>query len=718
MSLDYDISNLPKYMTAKGIRYVNELKTIRLSGNSPLQPIYEAFMNAWEALPCLSRGVILIQIRVENVSLLPDEKQLEFVELIVSDNGTGLTDASLNRLLTLRDDSKNKLNKGTGRVQFLHYFDNTEISSTYKEQGSYRHRVVRLSKCDDFLMHNAFVKMLVDEEANQKLCLTEIKFRDLLRDDKRKYYSGIDAQLLKTQLLRKFFPLLYEHKDELPKIQIARYCGEECIDEAEISASDIRPCDKDKKFGINFKTKIDNRVETLPERTEFRIRSFRFPSSQQRENRVLLVSKGAVAFSMGVEALPPSEIIDGERYLFLVSGDYIDENDSDVRGNLSIMTDAQVKRVSSSDLLQEKFITLEDIKKATNRKINAIYPEIASFDDEKLKRLDALKRLFLLDEEAVKEVSDSVLNSDTDEKILNKIYDLESKKKAELGAKLKSELDKLDAIQTTDEDYHEKLMVSAQQVVSMIPLQSKNDLAQYIARRKLVLSMFEKIMQNAKSEKVDEEILHNLFFAQHSNNPAESDMWILNEEFIYFNGCSENKLSEVEYLGRKLFKEEFSEEENRILHEDGQDRTAKRPDVLLFPEEGKCIIIEFKAPHVSIAKHLQQIGDYAGMLRNYTRDDVELMQFYGYLIGENINYRDVRRADSDFMPNATGDSLFRARKPVAGEDDRLHKDGTLYTEVIKYSGILERAQLRTRIFMQKLGLEDIELSESSTSENS
>lgn len=719
MSLEYDISDLPKYITARGIRYVNELKLIRMSGNSPMQPVYEAFMNAWESAPSLSLCEINIRLVVRKASILPDESaKLEFVELSITDNGEGLTDENLNRLLTLRDDSKGRNNRGTGRVQYMHYFEETIINSVFAINEKHRHRKIELSKSDVFLANNAFAKMLTDEECNEDTpAFTEVLFRNLLKEDRKKYYSQLDSMEIKEQLLNKFFPLFYEHREELPKITICRHCEGKELDVSTICSNDITPCDKETPFKVSFKTKINNTVKTLSEKAEFNLRSFRFSSTPRNKNKILLISKGAVAESMNIDMLPQKESLEGERYLFMVSGEYIDANDSDTRGELGILSDAEVKKMPSSDLLQDKFITIEDIRKETNNKINVLYPAIASIENKKFERIEALKKLFLLDNDAVNEVSSSVSCSDSDEKILNRIYEYEGEKKAKLSAKLKQEIDNLDAMSTTDEDYQQKLMDSATRVVEMVPLHGKNDLAQYIARRKLVLSLFEKIMQNATSENVDEAVLHNLFFTQHSNNTAESDMWILNEEFIYFNGCSENKLSEVEYLGQKLFKEEFSEEENRILHEDGQDRTAKRPDVLLFPEEGKCIIIEFKAPHVPIAKHLQQISDYAGMLRNYTRDDVELMQFYGYLIGENINYRDVRRADSDFMPNATGESLFRARKPVAGEDGRLHKDGTLYTEVIKYSEILERAKLRTRIFMQKLGLEEVSSAESTASEN-
>ena len=135
----------------------------------------------------------------------------------------------------------------------------------------------------------------------------------------------------------------------------------------------------------------------------------------------------------------------------------------------------------------------------------------------------------------------------------------------------------------------------------------------------------------------------------------------------------------------------------------GEDRLSKRPDVLLFPEEGKCIIIEFKAPDVNVSEHLSQIDFYANFIRNYTIDDLQITSFYGYLIGESIEDRDVRGRVSRFEHSIHLGYWFRpSENVIAYADDR--KDGNLYTEVIKFTTLLQRAKLRNKIFIEKLGL--------------
>ena len=132
----------------------------------------------------------------------------------------------------------------------------------------------------------------------------------------------------------------------------------------------------------------------------------------------------------------------------------------------------------------------------------------------------------------------------------------------------------------------------------------------------------------------------------------------------------------------------------------GERRLAKRPDVLLFPEEHKAIIIEFKAPDVNVAEHLTQIDFYANLLLNYTIDNLHLTSFYGYLIGEEIEDRDVRGRVSRFEVSPNFKYWFRPSERVTNFNGG--PEGSIYVEVIRYSTLLERAKMRNRIFINKL----------------
>lgn len=80
--------------------------------------------------------------------------------------------------------------------------------------------------------------------------------------------------------------------------------------------------------------------------------------------------------------------------------------------------------------------------------------------------------------------------------------------------------------------------------------------------------------------------------------------------------------------------------------------------------------------------------------------DFNFNTFYGYLIGENIDIDDIQDNDSDFESAYHLDYIFRPYKRIIGKFG--NKNGSLYTEVLKYSTLLERAMLRNKIFINKL----------------
>ena len=89
----------------------------------------------------------------------------KFEKFSVEDNGIGLNEANYNRLITLRDESKMMSNKGTGGIQFIHFFDETKIQSTYEQKAkSFRDIEVTLSKKDAFLKNNSIVRIDKNED--------------------------------------------------------------------------------------------------------------------------------------------------------------------------------------------------------------------------------------------------------------------------------------------------------------------------------------------------------------------------------------------------------------------------------------------------------------------------------------------------------------------------------------------------------------------------
>ena len=197
-----------------------------------------------------------------------------------------------------------------------------------------------------------------------------------------------------------------------------------------------------------------------------------------------------------------------------------------------------------------------------------------------------------------------------------------------------------------------------------------------------------------------EAIFHNLLFPKGSSNPIESNLWVLNEEYIHFQGISESELDNVTIDGIPLFKQNLSEEELAYKKRTTGDIGQKRPDVLLFPAEGKCIIIEFKAPSVDVSKHLHQIHQYASFIHHLSDERFKFNSFYAYLIGENADVYSILDTDGDFKESQELGYLVRPHKNLPRLFDR--EQGVLYTEIIKFSDLLKRANLRSKIFTDKI----------------
>lgn len=455
-----------------------------------------------------------------------------------------------------------------------------------------------------------------------------------------------------------------------------------------------------------YKIKKDGILQDSEKKEQIKVSSFKIDSRNLTENKIIVTAKNEITDTeINLQCINSTTNIDNKRYMFLLSSPYFDQQVSVNRGNVELYTSSQLEK-EDNELLEQEVILLDDIEKSVNDSIPNQFHEIKEKQQEMQDSIAELKRMFLLRDDAIKAVK--ITANDNDESILRKVYTYDSKVIADNDAKMKKEIDKLRLLNPSSENYGERLETITNNIVSQIPIQNRTALTQYIARRQLILKEFNYILNNQLScqenatRTENERLLHNLIFHQGSYETDKSALWLLNEDFIYFKGCSEQRLKDIKIDGENIFKAEISAEEEAYLTSFGENRKIKRPDILLFPEEGKCIIIELKAPDVNVSEYLNQINKYASLILNFTEEKYHIDTFYGYLIGEEFSIDDVRGNDGDFKNSYQFNYLFRPSKIVAGMNG--HKDGSLYTEVLKYSVLLERAEQRNKIYKEKLGI--------------
>lgn len=705
-----------KYIHAVGIQYRNELNTIKKRDGVILQPIYEAFMNAWEAIVDrfternINKGVIGIRI-YQLPTLLSEESKIFNLEKIeITDNGIGLDDKNFERLTTLRDDGKNHSNKGTGRIQFIHTFEYTHISSIYHTKEGYRFRKATLSKCNQFLSQNAFVR--IDDEGSSESTDsgTVVTFTSFLLDKEKEAYNNLSLGDIKDQILKHFLSLFCEHRECMPKIEFQVWRDGHIVENDSIETKDIPKADKEEKIIVNY-SKLNelNKIVNSENTEELLLRSFKRPASELDNNSIFLVSKGANSSSIRFDKIQKKDQLYGYRYLILLSGKYIDNRDSDDRGNIALIGEKDFRNQNENCLFPEEVVLLETIEDKTNDTIGKLYPEFEIKNSEKNKNIEQLQTMFLLNEQTIKKIRKKIKNTDDDETILQAIYEADSKIEATKDSEIKRQIESLNYLTpSSNTSYQDELKEKVDELLKVIPIQNRNLLCKYVARRKLVLELFERILDKelisvAEKDQISEKLLHNLIFQQgtNANTPDDNDLWLINEEYIYYKGTSEVHLDGITIDGNNLIKQNLDNEELAYKNKGGKDAGLRRPDILLFPSEGKCIIIEFKAPDVDVSNHLQQINRYARLINNLSDEKYRFHTFFGYLVGERgIDIEEILDANSDFVEAEGVKYIYRPYYRVPGKFGR--QDGSLYTEIIKYSDILKRAKIRNKIFIDKL----------------
>lgn len=692
-----------QYIIPDGLYWPEILrKDVPKSGTS-LQPIFEAFTNSIEAIRDRQKidtshiGEIIIKIYSTETTV---KDSFSFSSISIIDNGIGFNVEQFQRFNTFRDNRKNYKNLGSGRIQYVHYFDSTKVNSIFEQNGEFYEREFIVSKNSQFIRHNSLVKHKFCKKIDSDKTVTKVTFTALL--EKSGVYDDLTDKVLKKKVLERYIHHFCYNQNNLPEIKIEFYNHSKLKSESSITKADVPKIDKKKVIKLQYSKKGYSGIEKIEKTEKFQIDAFRIDKSILKENKLNLVSKGEVIEESPVclESLAGNDNIKGSKFLFLVSSNFIDDRDTHLRGVLNIPTkDSFTKDLFAN--VEEIFI--EDIQLEVNKSIGSMYPEIEDAKKKHMEEFAKLKEMFLLDDATAKEISISINDSETD--ILKKFYEAEAKKSASFDASIKESVDKLEILDTTKPTYQDELKKAVDELVKTIPLQNKKALTHYVARRKLVLELFQKILNNETNKlksggRIDEDVLHNLIFQQSSNDPMNSDLWLVNEEYIYFKGVSEGLLGQIELDGSKILKEVLTDEEQEYRTKQGGDARLKRTDILLFPAEAKCIIIELKAPGENISEHLNQINRYASLINNLSIDTLKFNTFYGYLIGESIDPDDVIDNDSDFVNAPNIGYIFRPFKRIVGKFGRV--DGSLYTEIIKYSTLLERAKQRNKIFIDKL----------------
>jgi hypothetical protein len=689
----------------------------------PLAPVFEAITNGLEAIVDRQKAGALepgrITVRFFYTGLIPDEsKTLERIE--ISDNGIGFDDENYKRFGAFLDRSKGHNNRGSGRAQFLHFAEKTEVTSYYHKDG-------KVFKRNFTCKPQKFIdEPVIDEQANLIESIgSTIAMSNLRYDEEtRRFFDSLTLADFRGALQRQYLLRMYLAKCKnaalVPSFTIEFHINKDQQVIGSLTAQDISTPDVG-EIAVPFvkirDPKADD-IEWVPQRQRverLHWAHFKLNESDLPENGVLLCSKQIAVQALRFTALKKADVVDGFRYLTAIYGDALDDADNVTNDvdRFTLPTRADVEKTVHElwfDPTRE-YLFFDDIKQAVEDALPHIYTDLYQRKESQTKNIEAIARENGIPLDIAH--SAKIGLTDTNKQIIDKIYKKHAEVLAEQNTKIKIVFDSLDQLVPTSENYQADLQRKSEELLRLIPEQNKQELSRYVIRREMVAKVLKLILEqkivapttrpkkksSAKKPREDREgLIHDLLIKRRTASVSgPNDLWVLSEEFVHFEACSEVEIERiVDSKGNKLLRPIPD-----AIKSQYKLKPDRRPDIFVHVDDSQCILVELKAPDVDLSEYLHQLPRYCSIIGNFSVKP--LTKFYCYLIGEEFAESDILY---DFRPTVHGDYVRRHDVTIMScEEGHQNKElGSAHMEIIKLSSLYERARRRNRSFAERLGI--------------
>ena len=370
---------------------------------SYMQPIYEAISNSLEVTEG-ENDIITIRTYLQPSTV---EGKYLFLSIQIEDTGIGFNKENFERLQRLFDESKNCNNFGTGRIQFLHFFDKTDIYTVYEEDGKkHRKRIVLSAKF--YNQHKAVIWESDQEEVPDETSMgTKLSFFYPLSDDDKNKYNELSSESLYDKVLLHYLSRFCIRKDNLQKICFETYINVVLNHSKNkvITGETIPPADMTEDFILSYQTydKTKKDFVNTNKKEHFSVNSYLLPSNILKKNEVKMTSKDETVetTSLDMSFLDKTSRIGDKYMLCLVSSEYFTKRDGDERGKLLLKSKQDFIKSNDMFEMEESHIFVEEISHEVVNKITARYPQIKKVKEDFDMELERLIELFALDRKVI-----------------------------------------------------------------------------------------------------------------------------------------------------------------------------------------------------------------------------------------------------------------------------------------------------------------------------
>lgn len=641
-----------------------------------LTPIIEVIVNAIHAIESAKRtdGCIRVVIHRQSPAKGNDQSLAEVSGFSVIDNGIGFTDENRNSFDDLYSPYKvEQGGKGFGRLICLKYFHDVQVSSVFQRGGGFIKRCFSMGKEWDIIVSEMETPVVADDT---ETCVKLAGF-------KPRRFPHKELMTIAHLLTERLLPFFFEDNQTMPDIvleeergQLGSVClGGLVTNQVESYIKHIPVTnDQMKVMGLTFSARV-----------------YKCYASQKKTSRVVLVGHRREVTEKPLHHYIPEfkdeycETVEGELRHFVVivyvQGEYLDDHVCPERGAFDFPKE--------QDLLCPALP--EDIEReAANLAVLALDGEVESRFEKKKQRVGEFVREKAPWLAGVLARCDlSGLNYGASElDIMNYLCGYRNADEVDIRHRVEALINK---------GVSDDLASQSNEIFSRISESGRDELAHYVALRRLILGVMEKSLERGSDGRYPlESVLHNLIFPMQSDSVKsryfDNNLWLLDERLNFTEYlCSDESLT-----GSDVRPDLFAYDRKVAFRHDNE---ASNP----------ITVFEFKRPGRDDFADRESRGDPVQKMVNFVRDirnnevrtvtgqEIEVTNktpVYAYLVCTiNRKVREWMMESKDFEPLADGKGFFRLYNQP------------LYFQVFSWEKVLKDAAMRNRIFFHKLGID-------------
>ncbi|EFI53394.1 MULTISPECIES: ATP-binding protein [Afipia] len=654
------------------------------SGTNIYTPLVEIVVNAIQAIDAKGIPNGLVEIEVLRNGQADVLDRLDDVDgFVVKDNGIGFTKSNRDAFDTLYTEQKiADGGKGFGRFTCLKYFDQVKVSSTFAQGDAFRDRVFKMGLDKD---------IIVDEKESAS---------DAHATGATVEISGIKSVRFPDKKLETISRVIVERL--LPYfVDKERVCPRVVIRDANKPTDSISLNDYLGKANSQIvEMKVGEGTFSLSaneDEKSFQVRVFKFFAPRTAKSKVSLVAHRREVTDNPLESYipefaeeffepgPDQDLAKGRNFVIkaYVFGDYLNDNVSLERGEFRFQTDTDLLNGISQNDIEQKAAELVQ---------SVVGAEIAARKRRKEVRIseyvtnDAPWHRIL-----AKEVDFSVLpmrpsNQDIELHLQKKKYEKEVATRTQVTALLNSK---------NPDELGEKIS----QLIESISDSSKNDLIHYVSMRKCVLDLFSKSLEiGADGKHKSEGEVHDVIMPRKKDseelNYDAHNLWILDERLNFTSYVSSDK----PLKSAKGDRTDLTIYNRRVAYR-GDNESSNPITIFEFKKPQRDDFADPSSkedPVQQIIRYVNQIRE--GKFKTPTGRDIlvnDTTPFYGYVVCDlTKKVKGWLQKEKNFTPMPDGLGWFNWFGNIS-----------LYMEVVSWTKLLRDAEMRNKIFFNKLGID-------------